>query len=94
MFQSSAGVHSLERTDSHKFPEQVEKIVPGSGEDITELCSRVVFELYVVRQLGHPGPALLSWCSQSQENLPQLVQVSFSSKEGDPDGRKIIKINY
>ena len=90
MFQGSARVHSLERTDSHKFPEEVEKIVPSRGEDVPELCSRVVFELYVVRQLGHPRPALLSWCPQSQENLPQLVQVSLSSKEGDPDGRKII----
>ena len=90
MFQGSAGVHSFERTESHKFPEEVEEIVPSSGEDIPELCSRVMFELYVVRQLGHSRPGLLSWCPQSQENLPQLVQVSLTSQEGDPDGRQII----
>ena len=90
MFQGSAGVHSLERVDCYEFPEDVEEIVASSGEDIPQLSSRVMFELNVVRQLGHPWPALLSWCSQSKENLPQLVQICLSGQEGDPDERKII----
>ena len=90
MLQGSAGVESFERAEGHKFPQELQEIVPSSGEDIPELCSRVMFELYVVRQLGHSRPGLLSWCPQSQENLPQLVQVSLTSQEGDPERRRII----
>ena len=90
MFQGSAGVDSLERVDSYKFPEEVEEIVPSSGEDIPQLSSGVMFELNVIRQVCHSWPALLSWGSQSKENLPQLVQVRLSGQEGDPDERKTI----
>ena len=74
MFQGSAGVESFERAESHEFPQELQEIVPSSGEDVPELSARVMFELNVVRQLGHPRPALLSRSAQSHENLPQLVQ--------------------
>ena len=90
MFEGSAGVHSLERVDCYEFPEDVEEVVPGGGEDVPELSARVMFELDVVWQFGHPGPALLSRGAQSQEDFPQLVQVRLSGQEGDPDERKVI----
>ena len=87
MFQGSAGVDSFERTDGHKFPEQVEEVVPSSGEDIPERSSRVMFELYIVGQLGHSWPSLLTRCAQSKEDFPQLVQVGLTSQEWDPEER-------
>ena len=89
MFQGSAGVHPFERVESDKFPQEVEEIVPSSSEDIPQLSAWVMFELNVVRQLGDPRPALLSRCSQSQEDLPQLVQICLSGQEGDPARGKL-----
>ena len=89
MFQGSAGVHPCDRVESDKFPEDVEEVVPGGGEDVPELSARVMFELDVVWQFGHPGPALLSRGAQSQEDFPQLVQVRLSGQEGDPARGKL-----
>ena len=88
MFQGTAGLQPFQRAESYQLPQEVQQAVPGGGEDVPQLSSRVMFELNVVRQLGHPRPALLSWSSQSQEDFPQLVQVCLSGQERDPEEEK------
>ena len=84
MFESRAGVDPLQRIQSHQLPEQVEKIVPGGGEDVPQGSAGVGLELDVVRETGEAGPGVLCRGPEGEEDLAELVQVRLPGQEGNP----------